>query len=50
MYIILDPLQPHPLVQQTHISRRLSGAMQGEETKSANAVVNGNHNDWLAMS
>lgn len=48
--VVLNPLQCHPLIQQTNISRGLRGAMQSKKTKGTNTVVHGDHNHVLAVA
>ena len=50
MDVVLNPLQRHPLVQQTHVARSLRGAVQSEEAEGTNPVVHGNHDDRLTVS
>lgn len=50
MDVILNPLQRHPLVEQTHVAGSLGGAVQSEEAESADPIVHGNHDDRLAVS
>lgn len=50
MYVVLYPLQRHPLVQQPHVARSFRGAMEGEKAEGTDAVVHGNHNYRLAVS
>jgi len=48
--VVLDPLQRHPLVQQTHVAGSLRGAVQSQEAEGTDPVVHGDHNDRLAVS
>lgn len=50
MNVVLNPLEGHPLIQQTNITRSLRGAVQSQKTKGTDTVVHGDHKHVLAVT